>query len=211
MMGKEPNVLRYKFDEDRDEAEGIFFYRVESIDAPVKSIAEMQGRSAQSQEKRRKLRTWIAHEKQLDREIEQLEHEIRIAKRDFKENFGIEPEEAPAEIECIREQIRENEHANNIRNARISELTELQEAIELEYKTQMLPFDLLPDKEEMYRLLEDLEELTKDTDEKQIYNETKSLINTITDETFKKSIAKLPIEQVQVLIKACKTKGKHNL
>ena len=157
MIDKEPNIRRYEFNNDSDEAPCLFTYRPENITAPFKSITTMRGRAAQSQGKGRKFRTWIEHEKEFDRKIEQLEREIKIAERNFKEEFGIEVEQAPAEIGRIREEIREKEYANNVRNARIAELEELQEAVALEYQTQMLLIESHPDKEEIYRLLKEME------------------------------------------------------
>jgi len=211
MAAKEANVRRYEFQKDGDENRCLFLYHPENIGVSFKSISEMQCGAVQSRGKGRKLRTWTVHAKQLDEKIEQVERELLIARRDFKESFGIEVEEASAEIERIREKIRETEHAINIRNARISEIEELQEAIELEYKTQLLLIDLLPDKEKMYQLLEELKEAAKNTYDKQLCDETKSLLNRVPDEAFKKIIANMPAEHVQVLIRACMTKEKFDL
>jgi hypothetical protein len=211
MIAKEPNVRRYEFQKDRDEARCLFLYRPENIGVSFKSIAMMQSGTAQSRGKGRKLRTWLAHERQLDREIEQVERELLIAQRDFKERFGIEPEEAPAEIERIREEIQENEHANNILSAKIAEDEELIEAMIFEYKTQMLLIDLRPDKEEIYRLLEEGREVTRNAYDKQLFDQTYRRLSTITDEDFKKIIETLSMEQAQALIEIRKTKEKHDL
>jgi len=210
MISQEVNVRKYEFQES-DEAPYLFFYRPKSTNTPFKSITSIKVGAAQSRGKGRKFRSWIEHDKQLTRKIEQLEREIEVAKRDFKESFGIEVEEAPAEIERIREEIREKEHDYNIRSAKMAENEELIETMALEYKTELLLLELNPDKEEIYRLLEEKKELIRNSYDKQLFDQTYRRLTTITDEDFKKIIAKLPVEQAQPLIKARKTKKKYDL
>jgi hypothetical protein len=99
----------------------------------------------------------------------------------------------------------------SVREARMSEIAELQKAIELEYQTQLLLIDLHPDRDEIYRMLEEMKEPPKNAHEKQLYDRWDRRLNTITDENFKKIIEKLPEEQAQALIEARKAKGKHAL
>jgi hypothetical protein len=198
------------------------------VDEHVKNLDVMRGTASKLQMERQKMSFWDGkRKKEIDIEIEKVLGNIRVAQHNFKKEYGFDLDQAPAEIKRIREKIRENKDALNKNTARILEIKERQAAIELEYRTRKLLNELRPDREQIEKSLEKMNNLNSPAEgvasgvrsqtfdsarphaakspesvrERLRQNEITRRLNTITKETFQKIIEKLPEPQAQTLIK----------
>ncbi|MDR0797281.1 MAG: hypothetical protein LBE70_00960, partial [Nitrososphaerota archaeon] len=126
---------------------------------------------------------------------------IRTALHSFKENYGIDPEQAPDAIKRIREKNREKENELDKKNARISTIRERQGVIELDYHTQKLLNEIRPDGQQIEKLLEKMNKSPESVRERLRQNEIDHRLNAITKESFQKIIEKLPENQAKLLTK----------
>jgi len=179
-LDKELRILK----EARDEANyhiPSLAWRAESIDEQTKNIGTLQSRLSNLQAGRKKLHFW---EKQLkedtDRKIERIEHEVIAARAHFKVRYGIEPEQAPEEIERIQEKIKALTNNHN-QVERIPELSKKLDDIEKEYHKQKLLTKLRPDNEQIDKLLEQGRKPPESVRERLNYERINRRLNTITE------------------------------
>ncbi|MDR0797857.1 MAG: MobA/MobL family protein [Nitrososphaerota archaeon] len=176
-------------------------YLAESMDEHAQNIDVLHGNVAQMQAERQNLRFWKSqHKNALDKEIALAEENLRVALHNFKENYGIDYEQAPAAIKRIREKNREKENERDKKNARISTIRERQGAIELDYHTQKLLNEIRPDRQQIEKLLEKMNKSPESVRDRLLRERIVCRLNTVSDENFQKVIEKLPEKQAKILI-----------
>ena len=177
-------------------------YLIEGMDEHIKNIEMLQDKVAQIQAEYQKLPFWEGkRKKELAKEIEKLEGNIRVARHNFKKKYGIDPEQAIIKIQRVREKIRERENAIERNNVQISKIRERQAAIRIEYQTQKLLNESRPDRQQIEQLLEKMNKPPESVRERLRQNELDRRLNTITKEDFQKIIEKLPQKQAEIIIK----------
>jgi hypothetical protein len=171
------------------------------MDEHLKNIETLRDNAAQLQTERQNLRFWGGQrKKELNKEeIELLDGNIKTAQHYFKKNFGITPDEAPAQINRIQAKVREKEQEKERKNARITTIRERQDAMELEYHTQKLLNETRPDKEQISNLLEQMRNPSESVREQQLRERVERQLNVVSDYYFERAIEKLSTHQAQIL------------
>jgi hypothetical protein len=109
-------------------------FRMEDMDERVKNIITLQGRVTELQAERQNLHFWqIRRKREIDREIRRIEGKIRDAQQRFKEKYKIIFDEAPAEIERVKKEIRFKKSELEKKNVRIAEITKIFDDLEPTY------------------------------------------------------------------------------
>jgi hypothetical protein len=119
-LNKEHCTLQTEYDEDTQEIKRLDF-RAENIDENAKNIQTLHEQLTQMQTEHQKLRPILdwKRKKELDKEIERVEGELRSALYYFEHNYHITPNEASAEIARILNQKQAIEVAMKPKYSRI--------------------------------------------------------------------------------------------
>ena len=133
--------------------------RAKFMEKILKNVEEWRGKAENLLTERKSLHFWQwRRKKEIDRELELIEEKINVAQHSFNSKFHISLEEAPFEIERIREEIKLKRSELDKRYAREAEIKKELDAIESEYRVQKQIADNHPDRALIYDLLEQMRE-----------------------------------------------------
>ncbi|MDR0493539.1 MAG: MobA/MobL family protein [Nitrososphaerota archaeon] len=200
-LEKELTALIASRNQDRQEIPRLTF-RAEEIDEHAKNIEILQEKVEELQESRQnlKLLQWIKRSK-ADKEIMKAEQEAQQARDFFKNEYHIDPSEAPDEIKRIQKTVREKEDGISVKNAAILGIMDTQDKVLLGYHTQKLLAETEYDKDQLNKLLKQMNKPPETVRERLQQEQIDRRLNIIPDEDFQKVIEKLPPEYAQPLIK----------
>jgi hypothetical protein len=174
-------------------------YRAENIDEHTKNIESLQNSLATLRRRRKKAHLWeIQLKKDLDREIERVEDELRIARAHFKVSYGIEPEQAPEEIKRIEEKIKT--YTNNLKQAeQIPELSKELAAIEKEYHKQKIFIQTHPDRDLIEKRLSQPKKPPETVRDRLQYERINRRLNTIAEHNIEDIIRDCERQEAQMV------------
>ena len=133
--------------------------RAKFMEKELKNIEDWRSEAENLRAERKGLYFWQwRRKKEIDRELELIEAKINVAQHSFNSKFHISLEEAPFEIERIREEIDLKRSELDKRYAREIEIKKELDAIESEYRVQKQIADNHPDRALIYDLLEQMRE-----------------------------------------------------
>ena len=180
-------------------------YRTELMDEHAKNIEVLQGRVAELQETRQNLKVWQwAKRNEADQAIKHAEQELKKAEIFFKNRFYINPSQTPEEIKRLQKEIRAKKDRLMTKNAEILGIMDTQDKVLLGYHTQKLIAQTQHDKENLDKLLQQMNPPPQTVRDRLIQERIDRRLNIILDESFQKVIEKLPPEHAKTLINARK-------
>jgi len=133
--------------------------RAKFMEKKLKDIEEWRGEAENLLTERQSLHFWQwRRKKEIDRELELIETKFNVAQHSFNSKYHISLDEAPFEIERIREEIELKRSELDKKYARETEIKKELDAIESEYRAQKQIADNHPDRALIYDLLEQMRE-----------------------------------------------------
>ena len=133
--------------------------RAKFMEKKLKDIEEWRGEAENLLTERQSLHFWQwRRKKEIDRELELIETKFNVAQHSFNSKYHISLDEAPFEIERIREEIELKRSELDKKYARETEIKKELDAIESEYRAQKQIADNHPDRALIYDLLEQIRE-----------------------------------------------------
>ncbi|MDR0492147.1 MAG: hypothetical protein LBH74_00690 [Nitrososphaerota archaeon] len=158
MLERSLDLLRLKSEQDREEIPELEA-RVEIIGEHVENIRALQRRATELKAERRKLHFWEGRrKKEIDKELEQVEANCRVAQHSFNSKYHIPYDEAPSEIKRIQKKIGFKQSELDKRSARAADIAKELTTIEIEYRNQRQIADNHPDRALIDSLLEQMRE-----------------------------------------------------
>ena len=167
-------------------------YDAENIDEDAKNIKTLQNMETALRIERRNLHLWEGkRKKEVDKELKQIEADLKAAHYNFRMKYHMEPDRAFVEIKRIQKEKGLAEMKLGEIKSRMADIARDIDAIESEYRTQKLLADTRPDKDQIYELLEQMREMPTDIRDRIQYKRIDHQLNTITDDVFKKLVGKM--------------------
>ena len=175
-------------------------YRAELMDEHAKNIDVLQGRAAQLQEARQKVRLLeFAKKKDIDEKLANATQELGQAQDFFKNRFHVDPRQAYEELKRLQDEIRIKQKELNAKQIIVQAIREKQDSIELAYHTQKLLNETRPDHEQISHLLEQMRQPPKSAREQQLQERIERQLNVVGDTSFQKVIDHLPPYESHIL------------
>jgi hypothetical protein len=158
MLERSLFLLKLKYEKDSEEIPQLDA-RAEIMEEEINNIAALQGRAAELRAERQNLHVWQGkRKKEIDRDLEQVEADLRVAQHAFNSKYHISLDAAPFEVKRIRKEISFKQSGLEKKLARLAGITQELDAIELEYRAQRQFADTHPDREVIDGLLEQMQE-----------------------------------------------------
>jgi hypothetical protein len=193
------NLLIAQYNRDKLEIPPLE-YRAELMEEHAKNLEVLQGRAAQLQETRQKVRLLeFKKKKDLDEKLALATPELGRAQDFFKNRFRIDPNQAYEELKRLQDEIRAKQKELNAKQIIVQAIREKQDSIELAYHTQKLLNETRPDHEQISHLLEQMRQPPKSIREQQIQERIERELNVIGDTSFQKVIDNLPPYEAHIL------------
>jgi len=156
-------LLQLQAEQDREKIPELEA-RAEFMGERIKNIEDMQTKVAELEAERQKLHFWeVRRRKVLDREIERLEGDIRVAQHAFNSKFHVSLGEASFELCRIQKEVQFKRSELDRKIVRAAEIRKDLDAIEVEYRSQKQIADGHPDKALIYSLLAQMRETPAST------------------------------------------------
>jgi len=136
MLERSRSLLKLQYDKDFENIPQLDA-RAEIMEEKVANIAAMRGCAAELKVRRKNLHILERKRKrELDKEIERVEADIRVAENYFNSKYHIPLHDAPFEIKRIRKEARFKEAELERKNVRMAGIAKELDIIETEYRVQ---------------------------------------------------------------------------
>ena len=157
VLEKERVMLQGEYERDRIEIPKLSS-RAESMEEHLENIDVLRGRVLELRAQREGLHFWeFWRKRELDRQIEQAEADVRVAEHSFNSKFHVSPVGASLELKRIKKELGLKESGLAEKKARMVEIVRDLEVLEVEYHAQKLRNESRPDRELISKLLRQLE------------------------------------------------------
>ena len=147
---------------------------------------------------------FFVSKKEIDSQLQQLDHSQQQAIKYFKQKYSISPKESTQEVKRLEHKAKNNQLAYEQLQAKLSPISKEQDMFQLEYQKQNLLLGLRHDKQKVLNHLSQLEQknrpLKQSAQHVIIMEENQRLLDSISKQNFQTILKDLEPEKQKALI-----------